>query len=126
MHNSKTRRVSCGVARNLYAVDINGDIYPCQRFVNNKEFAIGNVADGDIGQKDFLKKVTIDNFKKCAHCWARNLCVAGCPHENLASTGDMNLPHDSYCRYVKKIKSELIRLYLRLSDEDIEILFKKK
>lgn len=125
VNNSKIRRVSCGVARNLYAIDINGDIYPCQRFVSNKEFALGNVFKSDSGQEEFLKNRTNNNNKKCSSCWARNLCVAGCPHSNLSATGDINLPYEPYCKYVKKVKKELINIYLRLSDKEIEILFGK-
>lgn len=123
IHNSKTRGVACGVAQNLYAIDVNGEIYPCQRFVGCEEFVLSSVFQDDSRQKEFLSNISIDNYTECHHCWIRNLCVGGCPHDNFSSTGDINSPYEPFCKYKKKIITSVINIYLRLSDEEIGILF---
>lgn len=123
IHGSNIRITACGAGNNLYAISTNGDIYPCQRFVGSKEAILGNVFEGDDKQRDLLKKVTIDNFKKCSDCWIRNLCVGGCIHNNFSLSGDINSPYEPLCEYRKKITAESINIYLRLSDEEIHGLF---
>lgn len=124
IHNSKIRTKACGAGNNLYAIDIDGDIYPCQRFVGNKEISLGNVFKNDDLQKKFLEEININKFTKCNTCWIRNLCVGGCIYDNFSLTGNINLPYEPYCEYQRKIVTELIRIYLRLSDEEIYTFFK--
>lgn len=124
IHNSRVRTTACGAGNNMYAIDINGDIYPCQRFVGNKEASLGNVFEDDYRQKDFLERTTVDNFGKCNDCWIKNLCVGGCVHTNFSLTGDINVPYEPHCEYKRKIVAEAIKIYLRLSDEEIDELFK--
>lgn len=124
IHNSKIRKTACGAGNNMYAIDINGDIYPCQRFVGSKKVCLGSVFKDDNKQQDFLKKTMINNFKKCSSCWIQNLCVGGCTHDNFSSTGYINAPYEPHCKYKKKIITEAIKIYLRLSDEEINELFK--
>ena len=125
IHNARTRKVGCGVGRNMYTIDIDGNIYPCQRFVNHKEFVIGNVNNNDDGQKKFLNQISVDQFDKCNSCWVKNLCSGGCVHTNYTSTGAMNIPYDKYCEYTKKIKSELMKIYLRMTENDLKLLLAK-
>lgn len=123
IHYSKIRTKACGAGKNLYAIDINGDIYPCQRFVGNTKMIIGNIFNSNNKQEDFLKKTSISTFKKCSNCWIRNLCVGGCIHDNLFFTGNINEPFELQCKYKKKIITEAINIYLRLSDEELYELF---
>ncbi|AEY67466.1 radical SAM protein [Clostridium sp. BNL1100] len=126
INSAMKRRVSCGVGRNLYAVDIHGNLFPCQRFVSNKDFKVGSIYENDDGQEEFVSKINIDNYEKCASCWVRNLCVSGCSHNNLSSTGDVNLPYEPFCKFTRKVKKEVIGIYLRLTPEEKKILFKSK
>ncbi|WP_162265429.1 PapB family radical SAM/SPASM ranthipeptide maturase [Abyssisolibacter fermentans] len=126
IHNSNRRSIACGVGRNTCTVDIHGNIYPCQRFVNNKEFVMGNIDKGFNNRSDFLNNITLEHRQKCSKCWARNLCIGGCIHTNYTSTGDINLPSDQFCNFTRKIWKELIKIYLRMSKEDINILLEGK
>lgn len=126
IHNFGIRTKSCGAGRNMYAIDINGDIYPCQRFVGNKKAILGNVFKNDDNQKEFIESTKIYNFDKCTSCWIRNLCVGGCVHTNFSLTNNINLPYEPFCEYKRKITYEAINMYLRLSDEEIDELFKEE
>lgn len=124
IHNFGVRKTACGAGKNMYAIDINGDIYPCQRFVGSKQSILGNVFNEDNKQKEFAEKTKIYNFNKCSDCWIRNLCVGGCVHTNFSLTGDVNLPYDPFCEFKRKTTTEAINIYLRLSDDEIDELFK--
>lgn len=116
------RTAACGVGRNLLAIDIHGNAFPCQRFVAMKEFCIGNLATGLEKQEKFLEKVNKTINEKCEDCWCRNLCASGCSYCNVESTGDMKKTNETYCEYVKATMEELIRVYLQLKEEEKKIL----
>lgn len=117
------RTVACGVGKNLLAIDIHGNIFPCQRFVAMKEYCIGNIKDGMTTQKQFLEEVNKPINEKCQKCWCRNLCVSGCSYCNVESTGDVKKAEEAYCRYVRKTTSAIIKIYLELNEEDKKMLF---
>ncbi|MNP35492.1 hypothetical protein D3C76_1288270 [compost metagenome] len=110
----------------MYAIDINGDVYPCHRFVSNKEYILGNVYTSVRRRGAFLEEINVDNHKKCDNCWARNLCIGGCPNENLTSTGSVGEMTENNCELTRNIYEKLIKVYLRLTNEEKERLFKTK
>ncbi len=124
IHKASRCNIACGVGRYTYAIDVHGDIYPCQRFVSNKEFCIGNVYENDNKREDFLEEIAFDKHKECQKCWARNLCKGGCAHVNLSMTGKVNEPDPEYCNFIRSINECLVEIYLRLSQNEIEQLWR--
>lgn len=118
VHNGGIRVLACGVGRTMYAVDIHGTIYPCQRFVNNKDYALGNIMEEKIAREEFLKEIELSKHENCQDCWVKNLCVGGCPHVNLSATGRTALADKKSCEVNKRIYKELIGVYLRLSEKE--------
>lgn len=112
------RNLVCGVGRNMYAVDIHGNLYPCQRFVGIEEFKMGTVFEGVKNREDFLNKINVNSHKQCDKCWCRNLCLGNCPNENYYATGSVNKTHPRVCKHTKIVNEELIRLFLRLGEEN--------
>lgn len=128
IHTGRKTSHFCGAETNLLAVDINGDLYPCHRFVNNKEYKQGNVFDGinyEI-KESFLIEAHVSNRTACNSCWAKNLCGGGCHHENLETTGKVNTPSHQYCVLTKKQLELCLQLYLRLTEEEKKIILEKK
>jgi uncharacterized protein len=41
-----TMGIRCGVGRNTNAVDVDGNIYPCHRYVNMAQYILGNTKTG--------------------------------------------------------------------------------
>ncbi len=71
----------CGATKNVFAFNYSGDLFPCQRFVGNKEFLCGSARLGL--NKVKLKKLRDNScFKatenRCNSCWIRNLCGGKC------------------------------------------------
>lgn len=112
-------KILCGVGSAQLAVDINGEIYPCHRFVANKEYAMGNVLkDTKIEKMPFLEEITLEKHKECKNCWARNLCVGACPNENLVNAGTTQKSDSKNCRFIQAMYNDLIHAYLELTVEN--------
>lgn len=126
INNAGVRYLPCGVASNMVTVDINGDLYPCHRFVNFKEHAVGNIFSGYKGRDRFIENINLYKHDQCQNCWVQNLCLGGCPNENYSNTGDIHISSERNCKMTKKMYEDLIEVYLRLSDEEKQIIFKNK
>lgn len=124
IHNATNRNLPCGVGRNTYTVDINGDLYPCHRFVANKEYKIGDIKKGVEKRTEFLREIDISNHEQCERCWAKNLCVGSCPNENLVETGSTQISSTRNCEFVKSIFEELLKVYIRLTENEKQTMFK--
>lgn len=123
------RNKFCGAMLNTITIDKEGNIYPCHRFVANKEFKMGNVFDGIPEDKfnTFVEKdLRLSKREKCFSCWAYNICGGGCPNENLIATGKCNDPAENKCTVFKKYVEQAIDLYLEMTDEQKAKLLKKK
>ena len=112
------RYLGCGVARNMYAVDIDGRLYPCHRFVANKEYSLGDIKSGvSKNRSEFIRNLLIGNHDQCKTCWAQNLCLGGCPNENLLETGSINKASERNCILTKLMYEKLIEVYVKLTEQ---------
>ena len=107
-HNNVEQTV-CGLTQNMCAIDINGDIYPCQEYVLAKEkFIIGNIWDGiDESKREYGLKCK-EVLKKpknadCKNCVFRFKCSGGCGPHSLAVYGDRFVIPENYCRIMNII-----------------------
>ncbi|ETT44446.1 MULTISPECIES: radical SAM protein [unclassified Paenibacillus] len=128
VHSSSKRHYYCGAASHMLAVDVHGDLYPCQRFVSEKNYSLGNVNEGvsRLREKEILNEFSLEERTKCRECWAINLCGGDCPHENLKNTGAIEDPLEISCEFTRSAINDCIRLYLRLDEEDKDKLFNNK
>ena len=115
------RRIyGCGAGIGFASVDIKGDIYPCMRFTNNKEYLIGNIEDGFNENRDKLFERTVYNRTKCKKCWARHFCGGACiaiPVENGAS---MNAYNENTCEVSKHMIELAMYANTVISDENLK------
>lgn len=105
----------CNAGTNLLAVTAHGDVYPCHRFVGIEEFKMGNVSDQSLRKSkrymDIRQKFidcTVDNREGCRDCWSRYLCGGSCFKYSHAEYGDISLPVERHCFYIKTIIEELL------------------
>ncbi|SJT60028.1 nif11-like peptide radical SAM maturase [Clostridioides difficile] len=126
VHRGRVRNRFCGAAKNMIAIDKNGCIYPCQRFVSNKNYIIGSVKKGiDIDKYNNLmgNEMGLSSREGCNKCWAASLCGGGCPNENLVANGIPNKPIEQYCEIIKYFIENIILRYLKLNKEEKEVIF---
>lgn len=120
------RSKGCGAGSNLMAVDIDGKIYPCHRFVGLEEFVMGNVVDNRLVEKDFYSIIDLNNFEKCQSCLAKSICGGGCINENYYATESINIPSEKHCKFRIDIVNRMLEVYIQLSDQQKKMLFNHK
>lgn len=112
IHIGAKQYTACGAGINGVAVDIHGNMYPCHRFVSNKEYILGNIYDDIDKRKQFADEVRVDNFEECKNCYLRLLCGGGCSYENYVETGSTQKIFEKQCLETKTIYSNIIPIYL--------------
>lgn len=120
------RAYFCKAAKNYVAIDTDGKIYPCHRYIGNKKYSIGDLYNGFSTEKNKYVDATIFSKKECGICWARFLCGGGCYHEAEITNNDILSPSNKKCYYIRKILEESFKLYLRLKEsglDDVNELF---
>lgn len=126
INSAQVRNKFCGAGINEVAIDINGDVYPCHRFIGQKEFIMGNI------DNTYKKNMGVE-FKKrlnkkedlCEDCIAKGICGGGCYNENYLVKGSINTPIPSNCTIMKYVTECALNLYITLTSEDKEKLFEK-
>lgn len=71
----------CGIGVTHFVVIPNGDIYPCQLFIGDRLFRLGNVKLEKFTPNyafDLLAVLDKEKNMRCKNCWAKYLCK-GCP-----------------------------------------------
>ncbi len=119
------RSKGCGAGSNMMAVDINGKIYPCHRFVGIEASIIGNVYSKGIENEDFYSNVDLNNFEKCQLCIAKSICGGGCINENYYASGNITEPSEKSCTFKIEIVNRVLDVYIQLNEEDKRQLFNK-
>lgn len=108
-----SKLASCGAGKTTYAIDINGEIFPCHRFSGVYETSIGNV----ITKKEVEIKSEIYNNYKCNDCWNRNTCAKGCYYEMYQ--GEKSKSNAYYCIYAKKMTELAIELCMNMTEDQL-------
>ena len=106
----------CSAGENLYAIDVNGDVYPCDEFVGDAQFCIGNIRNAKFSTDDIkndnysnLRCRSNDSIEKCKECSVSKLCPFKCPSDSFYRTGDLFKPH-SMCEFTQLIISKYMYL----------------
>lgn len=71
---------ACGAGKWYRAISVNGDIFPCYRFIGSSEYRLGSIECAP------PREQTGDEFavfggqerEECRICWARFICGGGC------------------------------------------------
>ena len=117
--NSKYEVKSCSVSdkcfENFISLDIDGNLYSCNRAYNNKELYYGNMKEIKMERvyekmKNFIeeRRKYVEN-SKCKKCMIYRYCKGGCPASAYNTNGTIYSADDYFCEaririyeYVKK------------------------
>lgn len=119
----------CGAGTTMLALDVNGDIYPCDQFIGDKRFIIGN-AMSESFEKDFVNSMGVhllDFSNKvrspmCSVCENNLFCSGGCIADNIYEYNMQGFSNISYwCEYYRLLYSMLNNLFIK-DAENIRLL----
>ena len=96
--------IRCGICRNTSAVDVDGNIFPCHRYVGLEKYITGNIYDGMDYDKTvgLYRKYNETALEYCADCWMRDICGGPCPWEVSSPDGKIWKQNKKWCKKVEK------------------------
>ena len=99
------RLSGCGAGHEYFAVDVNGDLYPCHQFVGRDKYKLGSVFSGvndPQNLSEYFRQSHVLNKPKCRDCWARFFCSGGCHANADLFHSDIRKPYEIGCEIQKK------------------------
>lgn len=119
----------CGAGRTLIAFDTDGSIYPCDDFVGEPRFKIGNVFEIEDIKKIVFRCILnqgllnrdINNVPECSICPWKKICIFQCASDPYYTHQTFNKPH-SMCTFAKKVIPEMIDLLYTKQVEPMNII----
>ncbi len=116
----------CGAGRKMVGISINGDVYPCHRFVGEEKFKLGNISDFDSNSRTKYSDSYTQKHPVCSKCWAKYQCGgAGCIQDNEVMMGDVNNINIRHCAQLKYQLKHAINIFNNLTEKDLNYLFSK-
>ena len=112
----------CRMGITYIVVDVDGGIYPCDFFVGNKNFLIGNIERGLDFRKIFMLYKDFNEITtECSKCWAIYFCSRPCFYKLAKKNGGFRKPTKKYCKIFKKDLLSGLRFFVRTKKDDPEI-----
>lgn len=110
----------CQAGKNKFSFTADGDVYPCDSFVGQDEYKIGNIFSGQHNDelRDRFYNMSVDSLQGCRICEFRYLCGGDCYYNNI-----FNEQSQLYCelrKYLCVLSVDLI-YYIKNSYNDIYI-----
>jgi len=102
--NTRVNNVRCGASWCMWAIDTNGEIYPCPVMRNYKEYSLGNILDVD--PVNLKPRIFLDG---CPKCDVFSLCGGRCLCANKKNEWDKE-GYNLVCGSVKHLIRELIKV----------------
>ena len=85
----------------MFSFCADGTIYPCDSFVGNSDFIMGDFYNGFLDyQLAKFKDMSVYRRPKCKCCWGRFVCGGDCYHNSYLQNQNMLQPDDTYCNII--------------------------
>lgn len=111
---------TCSSGHSVFC-DTDGSIYPCQMFVNEDEYKLGDIENGwSKARSEEISNISRMESKECKECIARNVCFMWCKGIQLQSNGDMYQICNPRCIFQKANTEECIKLLARIKAGDVD------
>lgn len=110
----KTKSRFCPAADTRIGVGADGHYYPCGASASLKENVLGEASQG-IDPRAVLRfeeRLEVGDVEPCRSCWARPLCLGGCP------LTIRSLPNRLHCSTRKHLAEISIRVFSEIRERD--------
>lgn len=89
-------------SESFFAMDVDGNAFPCEHWVNNFDFCYGNIKDHSLeelhkGHSFFADRIKFLQEHECGNCSAFQLCYGGCPWNANMLNGTVMSQDQSIC-----------------------------
>jgi uncharacterized protein len=107
--NQTPTSMRCYAGRAKVSIAANGKIYPCDSFIGNDEFCLGNIWDGvDHNKSKLFFRQGVDNKKTCRDCWIKYVCGGDCYHNSYVNNKKIDEPDIILCKINIHIVKEIL------------------
>lgn len=105
----------CQAGKTKFSFTADGDIYPCDSFVGNDEFKIGNIFDGWQNDEVIARfyNMNVSQIPECKICEFRYLCGGDCYYNRF-----YNEQNQVYCKLQKYLCILAIDLIYHIKNSD--------
>ena len=127
LHEGVSKLIPCGAALSLLAVETDGSLALCHRFIGSDIPKMGHVRHGidHSATAGVIVKALDRAAESCGGCHARYLCTGGCYHESHVRHGDMFRPTDHYCDLMRDWIDLGITIYGEIMAENPSFLTRR-
>lgn len=117
----------CAAGKTKVSICANGDIYPCDSFVGNEAFRLGNVTEEIYPEMmDKFSHYSIYNNSECQNCWIRHLCGGDCHHNSLLAGGSVDIPDPVICKINRHLAMLAMEIMIEIeNNEDLSDYFNR-
>jgi uncharacterized protein len=108
-----TLGLRCGVGRNTNAVDCDGNLFPCHRYVGLDPYVIGDIFHGLDHDRTlrYYRACNETAWEACQVCWLRSICAGGCPWERSSPREGVLPPDPRSCQRLARALERGVWLY---------------
>lgn len=113
----------CNIVNDIFAVSVDGDIYPCHMNVGERNTCLGNIAGNNIFDNGLAYPIFgCKNNELCNACWANELC-GGCARFFFYDINNKvynKLPNSKNCDETRKYIHSLLYLIGCIRTDDVK------
>jgi uncharacterized protein len=123
----KPRHWACAAGRTMLGVDVEGNIFPCHRFLGlgkDHPMWMGTLDNYDDSVRDHFLNLS-PRTTECDSCIAAEICAGGCYFVNFLTQGDLTKSNPRFCRYIRDGLVEGMRVNRILLREKNPLFLKK-
>jgi len=113
----------CRAGKDMLAIGVDGQVYPCLGFVGMREWAIGTTGTvPDERIRGLFCDQHVDKKGSCSDCWGRYLCGGGCYAHAAMSNGRIDRPDPTDCELTQHLMRLAVIAVGRLQQQHPEVL----
>ena len=111
---------ACPLGTSLLAVDAQGNVLPCHRFLHQPQDRLGRVEAEDLPAERwrYVHLGTLE-IPDCAQCEARTVCAGGCRAVALQDGYGLEGVHPNHCLLLRAHMRMVMRIYQHISEEQL-------